>query len=224
MLMAPPGWPVRVLIANGHAILRAGLRTVLEDDGIEVAGESATAAGVVEAALRLRPHVVLLDVHLPDGSGVEVCTALRAVAPGMRIVFFTDCREQEGLRACLLAGADGYLLKPIESRELSTAIRTVAAGEAISLPHALEPPRAARPGQCPASCGTRKDFAALSPQEHRVLSLVSQGKTNKEIGSAMGLSEKTVKNYLSNVFQKLDIRRRSQAAALFAACQVGLRP
>lgn len=223
MLMVPPGRPVRVLIANGHAILRAGLRTVLEDDGIEVAGECATAAGAIEAALRLRPHVVLLDVHLPDGSGVEVCTAIRAVAPGMRIVFFTDCREQEGLHACLLAGADGYLLKPIESRELSTAIRSVAAGEAISQPPALTPPRAARLEQCPASCGTRKDFATLSPQEHRVLSLVSQGKTNKEIGSAMGLSEKTVKNYLSNVFQKLDIRRRSQAAALFAACEGGLR-
>lgn len=205
--------PIRILIANGHDILRAGLRAVLEGEGMEVVGDCATAGGVVQHALRLRPQVVLLDVRLPDGCGIEACASIRAGVPGTRILFFTDCQEHEEMHACLLAGADGHLPQPIASRELAAAIKAIAG----SASGASCVPPANRPGACPEACAVKRDFATLSRQEHRVLSLVSEGKTNKEIGLAMGLSEKTVKNYLGNVFQKLDVRRRSRAAALFAS-------
>jgi DNA-binding NarL/FixJ family response regulator len=205
---------IRVLIVDDHHVVRLGLRALLDrHPGFEVVGEAGTVATAVEEAKRLRPGVVLLDVRLPDGKGYEACRQIHQLLPDVRVLFLTSFADEQTVIESLDAGGDGYLLKEIDEAALVQGIRSVANGQSILDPaitrRVLE--RARTPG---VPTGETK-WATLSPQEKRVLSLVAEGKTNKEIGLDMGLSDKTVKNYLSNILEKLQLTRRSQAAAFF---------
>lgn len=209
---------VRLLLVDDHEVVRVGLKTVLsQQEHITVVGESATTAAAVRDAARLKPDVILLDVRLPDGSGVDACRDILAADPHVRVIFLTSYADDDSVLAAVLAGAHGYVLKEIDSAALLRAIHSVAEGHSILDPTVTE--RALRwlrgVGTGVAIPGTEP----LSTQEERVLALVAEGKTNKEIAGALNLSDKTVKNYLANVFQKLRITRRAQAAAFFAKRQ-----
>ena len=211
--------PIRLLLVDDHEVVRVGLRTILHNhQGITVVGEAGSKAAAVRAAKRLRPDIVLMDVRLPDGSGVEACRAILASHPMTRIIFLTSFLDDESALAAVLAGAQGYVLKAIDSSLLIRSICQVSNGQSILDPALTQ--RAldwikAWPAQ---TDPVRGQF--LSPQEERVLALVAEGLTNKEIATTMQLSDKTVKNYLANMFQKLHISRRAQAAALFVKRQV----
>lgn len=209
---------IRVLLVDDHEVIRVGLRTVLgQTQGIAVVGEAGTMAEAVQQAQRLKPDVILMDVRLPDGSGVDACREILGALPETRVIFLTSYADDDSVLAAVLAGAHGYVLKEIDSPALLEAIRSVAKGQSILDSHVTE--RALRwlrgLHDLPATSGTDQ----LSTQEERVVALVAEGKTNKEIAAALGLSDKTVKNYLANVFQKLRITRRAQAAAFFVKRQ-----
>ena len=194
-------------------MVRLGLRTVLgRDPSIQVVGEAGTMAAAVEECLRLMPDVVLMDVRLPDGSGVEACREIRSARPQTRVIFLTSYADEDAVLATIAAGADGYLLKEIDGEGLLRAIKTVVGGQSILDPAITQ--RVLRQMQS-LSRVADDESPELSAQEQRVVALVAEGKTNKEIAAALGLSDKTVKNYLANVFQKLNVTRRSQAAAYF---------
>jgi len=197
---------IRLLLVDDHQVVRAGLRTLLADeDDMEIAGEAGGVAEAITAAALLRPDLILMDLRLRDGSGVEACREILSAAPRIRILFLTSHSDEQAIESTLLAGASGYLLKDIGLQALVRAIRDAAAGRPV-LDSVLARPVANR----------LEKSEALSKQEQRVLALVVAGKTNKEIAEALALSDKTVKNYLSNAFQKLQVTRRAQAAALFA--------
>jgi DNA-binding NarL/FixJ family response regulator len=216
--MKPPeSKSIRLLIVDDHKVVRLGLHTLLSrHDGIEVVGEAGTSAAAIELTARLGPDVVLMDVRLPDGNGFEVCRQIRRGQPETRVLFLTSFADEEIVLESIDAGGDGYLLKEIDEENLVQAIRNVAAGRSILDPavtrRVLE--RVKNPDthlETPSTNG----LGSLSPQERRVLALVAEGKTNKEIGQGLGLSDKTVKNYLSNIMEKLQVTRRSHAAAYF---------
>jgi DNA-binding NarL/FixJ family response regulator len=202
-------------MVDDHEVLRLGLRTLFsEAGGFEVVGEAGTMAEAISKARELDPDVILMDVRLPDGSGVEACREIRTQRPQTCVLFLTSYADDAAVLATILAGAQGFLLKEVGSDELLRAVRTVAGGQSILDP-AVTQRVLARVQTLWSSTSTDPKGEALSPQEHRVLALVAEGKTNKEIAVALNLSEKTVGNYLSNVFQKLNISRRSQAAVYF---------
>jgi two-component system response regulator DevR len=207
--------PIRLLLVDDHEIVRVGLRELFNrSQDIEVVGEAGSVAGAVAEATRLKPDVILMDVRLPDGSGVEACREILAACPETRVLFLTSYQDDEAILAAVFAGAHGFLQKEIGGESLVRAVKEVVSGKSILDPAAirviieqmrsLSAPDAAHEGD------------PLSPQEQRVLALVAQGKTNKEIAAVLGLSDKTVKNYLSNTFQKLRVSRRSQAAVIFS--------
>ena len=207
--------PIRLLVVDDHEVVRAGLRTLLHNHhhGITVVGEAGSQAAAVRAAKRLNPDVVLMDVRLPEGSGIKACRDILASHPTTRVIFLTSYADEESALAAVLAGAQGYVLKDIDSSRLIQSIRAVSNGQ--SLLNQTLTQRAlswikARPAQAGLVRGQ-----SLSPQEERVLALLADGLTNKEIAATMQLSDKTVKNYLSNMFQKLQISRRTQAANFF---------
>ncbi len=209
---------IRILLVDDHEVIRVGLRTVLgQTQGVTVVGEAGTVADALQQAQRLKPDVILMDVRLPDGSGVDACREILGSLPGTRVIFLTSYADDDSVLAAVLAGAQGYVLKEIDSPALLEAIRSVANGQSILDSSVTE--RALRwlrgLHDLPAPPGTDQ----LSSQEERVVALVAEGKTNKEIAVALGLSDKTVKNYLANVFQKLRITRRAQAAAFFVKRQ-----
>jgi two-component system response regulator DevR len=198
---------IRLLLVDDHQVVRAGLRTLLDDvEDVEIAGEAGSVAEAIAEAERLAPDVILMDLRLPDGSGVEACREILSAAPRTRIVFLTSHSDEQAVVSTLLAGACGYLLKDIGHQALVRAIRDAAEGRPISGSIQGAQPIASR----------LQMAEPLSTQERRVLELVVEGKTNKEIAAALALSDKTVKNYLSNAFQKLQVTRRAQAAALYA--------
>lgn len=206
--------PIRLLLVDDHEVVRVGLRTVLHNNqGIAVIGEADSKAQAIKRADRLHPDVILMDVRLPDGSGVEACREILSAHPDARVIFLTSYTDDDSVLAAVLAGAFGYVLKEIDSGALIRAILTVANGRSILDPtvrqRALEWIKAAPTDSGPSRTST------LSPQEERVLALVAEGLTNKEIALSLKLSDKTVKNYLANMFQKLHISRRAQAAAFF---------
>ncbi len=206
---------ITVLLVDDHEVVRVGLRSLLNREaGIEVVGEAGSAAEAVAQAGRLRPQVVVMDVRLPDRSGVEACREIRSADPNVRVIMLTSYADEEAVFHSILAGAAGYLLKQIRGQELLRAIETVAAGQSLLDPavtqKVLDSIQRWAAGQPP------DEMTQLSPQERNVLALVAEGKTNKEIAAALGLSDKTVKNYLSHVFEKLNLSRRSEAAAFFA--------
>jgi two-component system response regulator DevR len=203
--------PLKVLLVDDHHIVRAGLRTIVSRAGIEIVGEAGTAAAAIEEAARLEPDVVLMDVRLPDGSGVTACREIRAANPRIRVLFLSAFRDDNALLATAFASASGYLLKEIGAEHLIQAIRAVASGLSVLGPGVVHTVM----GHMGTAGTVSEDPAGepLSNQQRRVLTLVADGKTNKEIAAAMGLSPKTVKNYLSIVFEKLQVRRRSEAVA-----------
>jgi len=213
-MTAPPVRPrVRLLIVDDSEVVRTGLRTLLgTETGIEVIGEAMSVATGVEAALRLKPDVVLLDIRLPDGTGIDACRQILKRSSDTRVLILTSVIDDTIVDEAIRAGAHGYLLKEIDGRGLVTAICDVAAGKSI-----LDPAVTARVMQLVKSGGSGRDaFSSLSPQEKRVLALIAEGCTNKEVGVKLGLSEKTVKNYLSTVFEKLHVSRRAEAAVIYA--------
>ena len=206
--------PIRVVLIDDSPIIRLGLRSALEDyPDIAIVGEASTANDGVLAVTRHKPDVVLLDLHLPDKSGFHACRELLKARPQTRVLILTSNSNERNVQEAMTSGAQGYLLKDNDGASLAEALRKIAAGEAV-----LDPSMAGqvlnlvkrRPGLSAA-----EKLNQLSFQERRVVALLSEGKTNKQIGEQLGLTEKTVKNYLATIFTKLNIERRAQAAALF---------
>ena len=211
----PDEKPIRLLLVDDHEVVRLGLRTLIEEaGGFQVVDEAGTLSAAIAEAGRLTPDVVLMDVKLPDGSGVEACRAIRAAQPATRVLFLTSYADDDAVLATILAGADGFLLKDVRGDDLLRAVRKVAGGQSI-LDGAVTQRVLARVKTLSNSAAGKKEDA-LSPQEQKVLALVAEGKTNKEIANALALSEKTVGNYLSNIFQKLQVTRRAQAAVYYS--------
>ncbi|MCR6654506.1 MAG: response regulator transcription factor [Opitutus sp.] len=209
------GTRIRLVVVDDSALVREGLRAVLSSHpdagGIELVGEAGSVTAGIEVVKQLRPDVVLLDIRLPDGTGIEACRRILSAVPHVRILMLTSIVDDSIVLDAIRAGAHGYLLKEIDSRGLLQAIRDVHTGKSI-----LDPAVTARVMQVARSGESGRDaVAALSPQEKRVLALVAEGCTNKEAASRLGLSEKTVKNYLSTAFEKLHVTSRAQAAALY---------
>lgn len=203
--------PLRMLLVDDHEIVRAGLRVLLAGAGMEIAGEASTVSEAIDAAARLKPDLVLMDVRLPDGSGVEACREIHATQPETKVLFLTAFEDDDALLATVLANADGHLLKEIGGNNLVQAIQAAAQGLSV-----LDPASKRRVlERAQAAALPDAGNGELSAQERRVLELVAEGKTNKEIALAMHLSPKTVKNYLSHIFQKLQVTRRSEAAVRF---------
>lgn len=203
----PRGRPVRVYLLDGHELMRRGLRTVLAaDPGVEVVGESGSAREATARIPALRPDVALLRAHLPDGSGVEVCRAVRTTDPRIRVLVITGCDDDEARSAATLAGACGSVLTRIPGQHLLAAVHRAAAGESV-----VDLPGSRAPG-CGASRMERVRLGALTPQERRVVDLVVDGLTNAEIGRRLGIRETTVRNHVSNLLAKLGVSSRTQAA------------
>ena len=213
MSASPEKSRVTLFLIDDSEVVRAGLRTLLgTDPRLEVRGEAGSVGAGVEAAARLRPDVVLLDIRLPDGTGFEACRQILKRSPETRVLILTSSVDDRMVDEAIRSGANGYLLKEIDGRGLISAIHDVAAGKSI-----LDPAVTARVMQMVRSgTGGRDALASLSPQEKRVLALIAEGCTNKEVGVKLSLSEKTVKNYLSTVFEKLHVSRRAEAAVIYA--------
>ncbi len=209
---------IAVLLVDDHEVVREGLRSLLaRERGIEVVGEAGNATEAIAQATRVRPGVVVMDVRLPDRSGVEACREIRSADPTIQVIMLTSYADEEAVFNSILAGASGYLLKQIRGHELVRAIETVAAGQSLLDPAVTQ--KVLEKVKRLSSGGQPDEITQLSAQERKVLALVAEGKTNKEIAAALGLSDKTVKNYLSHVFEKLNLSRRAEAAAFFARRQ-----
>ena len=210
---------IRVFLLDDHEIVRRGVRELLEGEpDIEVVGEAGTAAEALARVPALKPDVAVLDVRLPDGDGVSVCRELRSGMPELRCLMLTSFADDEALFDAILAGAAGYVLKQIKGNDLIGAVRTVAAGGSLLDPKAaalvmerMRTPQAADP------------LAVLTDQERKILDLIGEGLTNRQIAERMFLAEKTVKNYVSNLLSKLGIQRRTQAAVLATEARQGPR-
>jgi two-component system response regulator DevR len=204
---------IRVFLLDDHEIVRRGLRELLEaEEDLVVVGEAGTAEEALARAPALRPDVAVLDVRLPDGDGVEVCREIRSRRPESRCLMLTSFSDDEALFSAILAGAAGYVLKQIRGTDLVEAIRHVARGE--SLLDAAVTARVMERLRSPAPANP--ELESLTDQERRILDLIAEGLTNRQIGERMYLAEKTVKNYVSNVLMKLGMSRRSEAAAYAA--------
>ncbi len=207
--------PLRVMIVDDHEVVRNGIKALLQqEDDITVAGEAGTLKEAVERAEWARPDVVVMDVRLADGSGIEATREIRAKLPKTQVLMLTTFADDEALFASIMAGAAGYVLKQIKGGDLVRAIRAVGRGQNLLDPavtkgvldrlrkgkHLLKDERLAR----------------LSAQEERILGLIAAGRTNRQIGDELHLAEKTVKNYVSSILSKLEVARRAEAAAYLA--------
>jgi two-component system, NarL family, response regulator DevR len=213
-MAAPSSKPVRVLLIDDSPLIRLGLRAALEDrPDITIVGEAATAEAGVAAAEKLKPDIVLLDLRLPDKPGFAACREICAKQPAPRVLILTSSTDERNVQEAISAGAFGYLLKDNDGATLAGAIAQVASGQSVLDPTLANQVLRLVKARHENSAADR--LKALSPQERRVVELLTEGLTNKEIGERLGLTEKTVKNYLAVVFDKLGIQRRAQAAALF---------
>jgi DNA-binding NarL/FixJ family response regulator len=205
------------MLVDDHEVVRLGLRSLLtRTDKMEVVAEAGTVKEAIGEAARHHPDVVLMDLRLPDGSGLDACREILCARPATRVLFLTSYSDEEAVVSTVLAGAAGYLLKEIGSKALINAIEMVHEGQSILDPKVTTAVMDRMLALAKTPAGPKQATAHdLSPQESRILVLVVDGKTNKEIARELGLSDKTVKNYLSNAFQKLHVRRRSHAAAVF---------
>lgn len=203
---------IRLLLLDGHELVRTALRHFLEVHGFDIVGEFGTAADCLSEVAVLQPDVVLMETQLPDRNALHVCREIRVAWPSGRIIFLTSSSDEELRVGSILAGADCYLLKDVAANMLTRAIEAVAAGRPTLDTNTVQRLRE----RVQAGASPPKRAEALSPQERKILPLVAEGKTNKEIGVALGLSHKTVKNHLSSVYQKLHVTRRAQVAALVA--------
>jgi len=204
---------IRVFLLDDHEIVRRGVRELLESEGdIEVVGEAGTAEQAIQRIPATRPDVAVLDVRLPDGTGVEVCRDIRSAHPEIACLMLTSFSDDEALFEAIMAGAAGYVLKQIRGNELVDAVRRIASGQSL-----LDPSVTARVLERLRK-GTEEDdqLRTLTEQEKRLLTLLAEGKTNRQIGEDMFLAEKTVKNYVSSILSKLEVARRAEAAAYLA--------
>ncbi|SDN98500.1 response regulator transcription factor [Geodermatophilus sp. DSM 45219] len=202
--------PVRVFLVDDHEVVRRGVAEVLEEDPvITVVGEAGSVAEALARVPAVRPDVTVVDMRLPDGDGAEVCRRLRERVPGLRCLVLTSFPDEDAVAAAVAAGASGYLLKQVRGSALVSAVRTVAGGGTLFERDAGASVTARRR---PAERDRR--LAVLTEQERTVLRLIGEGLTNRQIGTRMGLAEKTVKNYTSHLLAKLGLERRTQAAIL----------
>jgi len=208
-----PAPKIRVFLLDDHEVVRRGVRDLLESEGdIEVAGEASTAAEAMARVPAVRPDVAVLDVRLPDGDGVTVCRDLRSQMPDLACLMLTSFADDEALFEAIMAGAAGYVLKQVRGSDILGAVRTVASGGSL-----LDPKTTARVMERLRNPTPENDpLEGLSEQERRILELIGEGLTNRQIGERMFLAEKTVKNYVSNLLAKLGMERRTQAAAFVA--------
>jgi two-component system, NarL family, response regulator DevR len=206
---------LRLLIVDDHEVVRQGLVSLLDRrDAFQVVAEAGNVVEALEMARKYEPDIVVMDVRLPDGSGIEACREIRADLPKTKVVILTSYPDEEAVLSAIIAGASGYLLKQIRARDLVAAIEAVGRGESLLDPAVTEKvlERVRR-----IATGTFTDeLAALTQQEQKILLLVAEGKTNKEIATEVFLSDKTVKNYVSSILSKLNLERRAQAAAFVA--------
>jgi DNA-binding NarL/FixJ family response regulator len=204
---------IRVFVLDDHELVRTGLRTLLEDEGdMQVVGEAGTAAAGLDLIRDLQPDVAILDVRLPDGNGIEVCREIQSTLPGIRCLMLTSYSDDDALFSSIMAGASGYVLKEVGGGDLVGDIRRVSQGMSLLDP-ALTQELFER---------LRKDQEAesrltvLTPQERKVLELIAQGRSNRQIAEELYLAEATVKNYVSSLLSKLGMRRRTEAAVYAA--------
>lgn len=218
----PEKGKITVFLLDDHEVVRRGVRELLAvEDDIEVVGEAGTAAEALSRIPATRPDVAVLDVRLPDGSGVEVCREIRSRDESIKCLMLTSFSDDEALFDAIMAGASGYVLKAIRGDELLTAVRDVAAGRSL-----LDPVATARVLQRLREGNTPKGddrLAGLTEQERKILDLIGEGMTNRAIGERLHLAEKTIKNYVSSLLSKLGMERRSQAAAYVARIQAEQR-
>jgi two-component system, NarL family, response regulator DevR len=207
--------PITLLVVDDHEVVRQGLVALLgRRPGFQVVGEAGTVAEAVESARRFQPDLVIMDVRLPDGSGIEACREIRADLPDTRVVMLTSYPDEDAVLSAIVAGASGYLLKQVRARDLVAALETVARGESLLDPAVTG--RVLDRVRRIATSSEPDELALLTPQEQKILLLVAEGKTNKEIAAEVFLSDKTVKNYVSSILAKLNLERRAQAAAYMA--------
>jgi two-component system response regulator DevR len=208
-------FPLRVMLVDDHEVVRSGIKALLQaTDDIVVTAEASSVREAIEEAERTRPDVVVMDVRLTDGSGIEATRDIRAKRPQTAVLMLTSYADDEALFASIMAGASGYVLKQIKSAELVRAIRAVGQGQSLLDPavtkNVLDRLRKGK------HLMQDEKLARLSPQEERILTLVAEGRTNKQIGDELHLAEKTVKNYVSSILSKLEVARRAEAAAYLA--------
>ena len=215
MVFVPDAPPLRVMLVDDHEVVRSGIRAMLQaTEDIVVTAEAGSVREAIEEAERSRPDVVVMDVRLIDGSGIEATREIRARRPKTQVLMLTSFADDEALFASIMAGASGYVLKQVKSGELVRAIRAVGQGQSL-----LDPAVTSavldrlRRGK---HLMRDEKLARLSPQEERILTLVADGRTNREIGDELHLAEKTVKNYVSSILSKLEVARRAEAAAYLA--------
>ena len=202
---------VRIFLLDDHEIVRRGIRDLLEaQEGFEVVGEAGTAADALREVPRLMPDVAVLDARLPDGSGIDVCRDIRSAHPEIQVIILTSFDDDDALFSAIMAGAAGYALKQIRGTDLVTAVQRVSEGQSL-----LDPAVTAQVLDRIRNAPVPKDpLAELTAQERRILALIGQGMTNRQIAAEMFLAEKTVKNYVSQMLSKLGLQRRTQAAVL----------
>jgi two-component system response regulator DevR len=209
------GRPLRLLVVDDHEVVRQGLVALLDRrSGFEVVAQAGSVEESVAAAQRFEPDVVVMDVRLPDGSGIEACREIRNARPETRVVMLTSYPDEEAVLSAIIAGASGYLLKQIRGRDLVSALEAVGRGESLLDPAVTE--KVLDRVRRVATAGASDELSELTAQERKILLLVAEGKTNKEIAAEIFLSDKTVKNYVSSILSKLNLQRRTQAAAFVA--------
>jgi DNA-binding NarL/FixJ family response regulator len=205
---------LRVMLVDDHEVVREGLRTLLNRrPSMSVVAEASTVAQAIDVALRERPSVVVMDVRLPDGSGVEACREIRSHLPDTRMIMLTSYADDEAVLASIMAGASAYLLKQTRGQALADAVEAVANGESLLDPQVTR--RVLDQMRDLATSGPDKQ-TQLTENETKILKLIAEGKTNREIAAEIYLSDKTVKNYVSSILSKLNLKRRSEAAAYIA--------
>jgi two-component system, NarL family, response regulator DevR len=207
--------PLRVMLVDDHEIVRDGIKSMLDtQDDVVVTAQAGTVQEAIDEAQRTRPDVVVMDVRLADGSGIEATREIRASHPETRVLMLTSFADDEALFSSIMAGASGYVLKQVRSDDLLRAIRAVGAGDSLLDPSVTS----AVLDRLRKGKHLLKDekLARLSPQEERILTQIADGRTNREIGDDLHLAEKTVKNYVSAILSKLEVARRAEAAAYLA--------
>ena len=218
--MTGPERPLRLLLVDDHEVVREGLAALLaRRPAFQVVAQAGTVAEALAASRRFRPDLVIMDVRLPDGTGIEACRDIRADMPETRVVMLTSYPDEDAVLAAILAGASGYLLKEIRGRDLVAALESVGRGDSLLDPAVTE--RVLERVRRVAAGEMADELASLTSQERKILFLVADGKTNKEIAAEVFLSDKTVKNYVSSILSKLDLQRRAQAAAFVAKHRLG---
>ena len=210
-----PDRPLRLVVVDDHEVVRQGLVSLLDRrSGFEVVAQAGSVAEAISVAARHEPDLVVMDVRLPDGSGIEACREIRAARPETRVVMLTSFPDEEAVLSAIIAGASGYLLKQIRGRDLVTALESVGRGDSLLDPAVTE--KVLDRVRRAASGSATDELADLTVQERKILMLVADGKTNKEIAAEVFLSDKTVKNYVSSILSKLNLQRRTQAATFVA--------